>query len=149
MPTRKPNKSVDTTAPAKFKTRRLWPKLIILMAMLGIAAVLVSLLPRGYSQDTSLIGKGGNIVVLFHDPFSVASSENMNAMNILRDEYDGRVIFLVADKNVQQGIKFTETHGMDSPAFIFFAPNGEKINVVYPQQNAESLRKNINKAFHF
>ncbi len=148
MQTQQPNKPTATTAPPVPK-RPLWPKLLTAVVLLGIAAIVVSLLPRPFSQDISQIGKGGNIVVLFHDPSSVASQENMDAMNRLRDEYDGRVTFIVADKNVEQGKKFTELYSVDSVALVLFAPNGEKINTFYNQLDIESLRKNINRGFHF
>jgi len=73
----------------------------------------------------------------------------MDAMNALRNEYDGRVTFIVADKNIGQGEKFSELYGVNSTALVFFAPNGEKINTLYSKQDKESLRKNINRGFHF
>ena len=148
MQTQQPNKPTATVAPPTPK-RTLWPKLLTAVVLLGIAAIAVLLLPRPFPQDISQIGKGGNIVVLFSDPFAVASQEYMDAMNELRDEYDGRVTFIVADKNVAQGKKFTELYGVDSVALVFFAPDGEKINTFYDQQDKESLRKNINREFHF
>ena len=148
MQTQQPNKPTATVAPPTPK-RPSWPKLLTAVVLLGIAAIAVLLLPRPFSQDISLIGKGGNIVVLFHDPFLVTSQENMDTMNTLRDEYDGRVTFIVADKNVAQGEKFTELYGVDSVALVFFAPDGKKINTFYVKQNKESLRKTINREFHF
>ena len=148
MQTQQPNKPTATVAPPTPK-RSLWPKLLTAVVLLGFAAIAVLLLPRPFSQDISQIGKGGNIVVLFSDPFAVASQENMDAMNGLRKEYDGRVTFIVADRNVAQGEKFAALYGVDSVALIFFAPNGEKINTIYVKQDKESLRKNINKEFHF
>ena len=148
MQTPQSNKPAATAATPKSK-RPLWPKLLTAVVLLGIAAIVVSLLPRPFSQDISLIGKGGNIVVLFHDSLLVNSQENMDTMSTVRDEYDGRVTFIVADKNVEQGKKFTELYGVDSIALVFFAPNGEMIHTFYSQQDTESLRKIINKAFHF
>ena len=148
MKTQQPNKPTATVASPAPK-RHLWPKLLTAVALLGVAAIAVWLLPRSYSQDISLIGKGDNIVVLFHDSLSVASQVNMDAMSALRDEYDGRVTFIVADKNVEQGKKFSELYEVNSTALVFFAPNGEKINTLYSKQDKESLRKNINRGFHF
>lgn len=127
----------------------MWPKLLTAIVLLGFGALAVVLLPRGYSQDISLIGKGDNIVVLFHEPFFVNSQENIDTVNAVRDEYEGRVKFIVADKNVEQGKKFTELYGVDSTALVFFAPAGEKIHISYNRQDEESLRKNINEVFNF
>ena len=148
MQTPQSNKSAATP---KSKTP-LWQKLLTAVVLLGVAAIAVPLLPRGYSDDISLIGKGDNIVVLFHDPFLVNSQESIDAMNPLRDEYEGRVTFVIADKNVETGKKFTQLYGVDEVALVFFAPDGERIHTLYSHQdhqNTESLRKNINRAFRF
>jgi len=148
MQTPEPNIPAAIATPPASK-RPLWPKLFTAIVLLGVAALAVSLLPRGYSQDISLIGKGDNIVVLFHDPFLVNSQENMDTVNTVRDEYKGRVKFIVADKNVEQGKKFTKLYGVDSPVLVFFAPGGEKIHILDTRQDRESLRKNINQVFNF
>ena len=148
MQTPQSNKSAATP---KSKTP-LWQKLLTAVVLLGVAAIAVSILPRGFSQDISLIGKGDNIVVLFHDSFLVNSQESMDAMSAVRDEYDGRVTFIVADSKLETGKKFTELYGVDSVALVFFAPDGQRIHTLYSHQdhqNAESLRKNINRAFRF
>lgn len=147
----KPNDTAGTTtAPAtKNKPTPLWSKLLTVGVLLGVAVFAVSLLPRGYSQDISLIGKGDRIVVLFQEPFTVDGQTNVDTMNALRDEYDGRVKFVLADKKVEQGKKFGEKYDVNSTAFVFFAPTGEKISVLYGSHNADALRKNINQIYGF
>lgn len=137
-------KPTDPPAP-----RRWWPTLLIVALIAGFIAVAVSLLPRGYSQDFSLIGKGGNVLVLVHDHNVVQSMDAMNAMNDVREEYEGRVTFLVADKYTPEGTKFIETYGVSPVSLVFFAPSGEKLQALYSPQDAASLRKNLNLAFHF
>lgn len=127
--------------------RRRWPTLVIAAWVVGFIALAVSLLPRGYSQDFSVIGKGGNVMVLVHDHNVVQSMDTMNAMNEVRDEYAGRVKFLVADKYVAEGAQFAQTYGVGSIGLVFFAPNGEVIRILDTTQDAESLRKNLNRAF--
>lgn len=147
----KANDPVDTSVPSttKGKPTPLWSKLLTVVVLIGVAIFAVSLLPRGYSQDISLIGKGDKVVVLLQEPFTVDGQENVDAMNELRDEYDGRVKFILADKKVEQGKKFAELYDINSTAFVFFAPNGERINTLYGGQSAAALRDNINKAFNF
>lgn len=142
-------KPIDLPAGAAPNARRLWPKLLILALILGFAAIATLLLPRGFSDDLSLIGKGGNIVVLVHNHDTTNSMELMITMNKLRDEYDGRVKFLVADKFAPEGIKFVETYAIDSVALVFFAPDGARLDTLYTQQDENSLRHNLNQIFHF
>ena len=129
--------------------RSIWPKLITFTLILLIAAVAVSLLPRGFPQDTSIIGKGTNVVVLVHDPNLVQSGETMLAMNEVRDEYEGRLEFIVADINTPSGKTFTDAHGLQPAALVFFAANGERLQTLYSPQVGESLRNNLNTIFKY
>lgn len=129
--------------------RPLWPKFLILALILGFIAIAASLLPRGFSDDFSQIGKGSNIVVLVHNHDTTNSMELMNTMNKLRDEYEGRVKFMVADKFAPEGIKFVETYAIDTVALVFFAPDGTRLDTLYTQEDEASLRNNLNRVFHF
>lgn len=150
MQTSKQNDRADTARPSSSK-RPLWPKLLTIVVLLGVAATFIALLPRGFSQDFSLIGKGDNIVVMVHNPQLVDSAKNMDAISqTLREEYKGRVTFLVADLLTAQGGEFIKTYEINNAtALVFFAPNGEKLNVLYGPQTMESLRKNLDSEFHF
>ena len=150
MQTPKQNKPAGI-ANSPLAKRPLWPKLLTVIVLLGVAVTFITLLPRGFSQDFSLIGKGDNIVVMVHNPQLVDSGNNMSAISrTLRDEYKGRVTFLVADLFITQGKEFIKTYDIENTtALAFFAPNGEKIKVLYGQQSVESLRKNMDDAFHF
>ena len=134
---------------SKNKPTPLWSKLLTVGVLIGVAIFAVSLLPRGYSQDISLIGKGDKVMVLFQVPFTVDGQEAVDSMNVLRNEYEGRVKFILVDQKVEQGKKFTELYGVDSTAFVFFTPDGQIINTLYGEQTVETLRVNINKAFNF
>lgn len=149
MKTAKQNNPDSTVLPTSTK-RPLWPKLLTVVVLLGVAAIFISQLPRGFSQDFSQIGKGERIVVMVHNPRLVDSGNNMDLISrTMRDEYKGRVTFLVADLLILQGTDFTKAYDIEnSTALVFFAPNGEKIKVVYGPQSAESLRKLLDDVFH-
>lgn len=140
-----PEKSIEKTM-VKPALRRWWPFVIALLVA-GFIALAASLLPRGYSQDFSIIGKGGNVMVLVHDDDVVQSMDTMNAMHEVRDEYEGQVQFLVADIYVPEGAQFAQAHGMNSIGIIFFSPNGDIIHALDTTQDAGTLRKNLNQAF--
>lgn len=134
------------------KKRLVWPTLFTIVVLLGVAGIFLASLPRGFSQDFSLIGKGGNIVVLVHDLHSVASANNMDHVSgTLRKEYDGRVTFLVADPGAPQGKAFVDTYGIEdkTTGVVFFAPDGKLIGIAYGEQELTLFRTRINQAFHF
>ncbi len=132
--------------PARLNLRP-WLKFFILLVVIGSVATLISLLPRGYSQDISLIGKGENAVVLVHDHNKLASLETMNALNTLRGEYEGHVKFLVADIFTRKGKGFAEKYDTPFTALVFFAPNGERLKTLYGQQDAATIRETLNQQF--
>ena len=151
MKNSKPNDPAPVTpaTPAAKKSTPWWSKVFTVAVFLGAAVFSIALLPRGYSQDTSEVGQGEKVVVLFQQEFSVESQKNMDTLNALRSEYNDRVKFIVTDKKMAQGKKFAETHEVESTAFLFFAPSGKKIHTIYGEQSAQALRDSVNKAFNF
>lgn len=149
MQTSRQNEPASTANPPSTK-RPLWPKLLTVVVLLGVAVTFISLLPRGFSQDLSVIGKGENIVVVVFVPQLVDSAHNMDTISqTLRDEYKGRVTFLVADLVTPPGAEFIKNYAIENrTALAFFSPSGEKLNVLYGQQDVASMRKNIDSAFH-
>ncbi len=127
--------------------RSLRSKLIIFAAIVLGIAVAVSLLPRGFPQDTSIIGKGVNVVVLVYDPNLVQSGETITAMNEVRDEYEGHLEFIVASINTPSGKTFIDAHGVRPPALLFFAASGERLQTLYSPQDGKSLRNNLDAVF--
>lgn len=130
-------------------TRSIWPKLITITLILLVAIVAVSLLPRGFSEDTSLIGQGTNALVLIHDNNILQSGETMAVMNEIRDEYAERVEFIVADIKTPSGKTFADRNGLQPTALVFFSANGEILQTLYAPQSGESLRHEVNKIFQY
>jgi hypothetical protein len=127
--------------------RSIWPKVITFLFILLVIVVAVSLLPRGFSQDLSLIGKGTNVVVLVHDSNVIQSGETMAAMNEVRDEYDGQLVFVVADIMTPAGSAFANKHALQPTALVFFAANGERLEINYAPQVGETLRHLLNAIY--
>jgi len=141
---------MQTKNPKNPDTKRsIWPKLITITLILLTAIVAVSLLPRGFSEDTSLIGKGTNTLVLVHDNNILQSGETMVAMNEVRDEYAKRLEFIVVDIKTPAGKVFTDRHRLQPAALVFFSANGEILQTQYAPQTGESLRQELNKVFQY
>ncbi|MDH5480730.1 MAG: hypothetical protein OEX11_08225 [Nitrosomonas sp.] len=138
--------TINNSSPNK---KSIWPKLITFSLILLTIAIAVSLLPRGFSQDLSVIGQGTNAVVLVHDSNILQSADTMVAMNAVRDDFDDRIAFIIADLNTPDGRQFADSHGLGPVALAFFASNGDRLQVLYNEQTAESLRKNLNTMFNY
>jgi len=111
--------------------------------LLMIAAAAAMNLPRGYSDDLSRIGKGKAAVVLVRDKNAVQSFDLMEVMNGIRDQYGGRVEFLLTDVNTPEGNAFITAKGAAKVTLVVLDANGKTVNVLYPPQTAESVQQAI------
>ena len=130
-------------------SKSIWPKLITFTLIFIVIVVAVSLLPRGFSQDLSLVGQGTHVVVLVHDSNVIQSADTMVAMNEVRDEYEGRVEFVVADIMTPDGRAFADRHKLQPTALVFFAGNGERLQTVYTEQTGALLRNTLDVNFGY
>ncbi|SNX61334.1 hypothetical protein SAMN06296273_2787 [Nitrosomonas ureae] len=129
--------------------KNIWPKLITFSFILLVIVIAVSLLPRGFSQDLSVIGQGTNAVVLVHDGNILQSTDTMIAMNAVRDDFEEHVAFIVADINTPEGKRFADSRGLGAAALAFFTANGDQLQVLYSEQTSESLRRHLNTIFDY
>ena len=122
--------------------------LISVFVIVAFLAAAFMLLPKGFSGDTSIIGKGSNVVVLAHNKDSVQSLNLMEYMNQVRDVYAGRVEFVVADANTPEGRAFIEAQNVQLGTLLLFTEKGTRLNVVSNINSQSSLRSVLNKAFN-
>lgn len=129
--------------------RSKWPKLITLGLILMITLFAVSLLPRGFSDDTSIIGKGTPVLLLVHDDNILQSGETMVVMNKIRNEYAERLEFVVADINTPEGRAFAQRNGYMPAALVFYSADGRNLQTRYSSQTVESLQRELNTIFQY
>ena len=122
--------------------------LIAVFAITAFLATAFLLLPKGFSGDTSIIGKGSNVAVLAHNKDSVQSLNLMEYMNQVRDVYADRVEFVVADVNTSQGRAFIEKQQVELGSLLLFYPNGTRLRVVYNVDSQSALRSILDSAFN-
>ena len=108
-----------------------------------LALVAVMNLPRGYSDDLSRIGKGKAAIVLIRDKNAVPALDLMEVMNDIRDQYSGRVEFLLTDFDTPEGREFIAANHAASVTLVLFDAEGKLVNVLYPPQTAASVRQEI------
>ncbi|MBE0621291.1 MAG: hypothetical protein IH605_11915 [Burkholderiales bacterium] len=116
----------------------------VILAGLAFAAVM---LPRGFSDDLSRIGQGGNVVVLIHNKDSVQSLELMTLADAVRSDYAGKAEFLVADTSSGQGRTFVREQQAGDNLLIFFGPDGTRRGALQRVKDEQALRLAIDQAF--
>ncbi|MBI3545369.1 MAG: hypothetical protein HY081_02055 [Gammaproteobacteria bacterium] len=130
------------------KKKSYLPRLMMLIFTLAIIGLFAWNLPRGYSSDLSQIGKGKNVVVQVHDHYLVASSQLMEQLQQLRDEYAGAIEFIIADMQIAEGKAFAKTYNVDAVSLLFFAPDGKHVRTVHGVQELDDVRRSLNVAFN-
>ena len=122
-------------------------KLIFFAAIAGFMFLAFSLLPKGFSDDLDQIGQGRNIALLAHDHDSVQSLNLMEAIGEIRSDYLGKVVFVVADENVDKGRAFIQQHQVASGDLLLFSPSGKRIRVVQGLSEVKALREILDNSF--
>ena len=122
--------------------------LITLAAIAAFLVVAITLLPKGFSSDTSVIGQGSHVVVLAHNKESMYSLNLMDSLNKVRSEYSDRIEFRVVDMNTPQGQAFLQQQQVQLGSLLFFAPDGTRQRVVSNIDDETELRASLNSIFN-
>ena len=134
------NQNVE--AVTKSSRARMFKWVAVVLCVL-LAIVVVKNLPRGFSDDLSSVGKGKAAVVLIRDKNAVQTFDLLELMNGLRDQYAGKVEFLLTDSNTAQGRKFMEANKAPRVTLVLLDSAGKKVKVLFPPQTAENLQQEI------
>lgn len=126
-------------ARADHPSRRLVRPLVI-AAVVAAVAFSVTLLPRGYDTDLSQVGAGRAALVIVHDPNIVQSGNLMHALDRVRDEFEERLRFLVADQNLGDGRAFAAMHDLRAATLALFGADGDLLDVYADAGEPEPIR---------
>ncbi len=136
--------------PEKEKTKpkkRFWPTLITLTVITLLITLAISSLPRSFPTDFSVVGKGSNAVVQIYDPNILQSTQTTSAMNAVRDDYIGRLEFVIVQLGTPTGRMLGRLYGVKTAALLFFDGNGKILQILHSSQDAASLQHNLNVIF--
>jgi len=121
--------------------------LITLVAIAAFMVIAITLLPKGFSHDTSIIGKGSNVVVLAHDKNTIYSLNLMGMLNDVRDDYAGRVEFLVVDSGSSDDRVFILKERAGPGELLLFGKDGVKREVLINIYDETILRAALDDVF--
>ena len=114
---------------------------LVTMAGIVIAfAIMASLLPKGFSDDLSRIGRGTPAAVLIHNKNGVDSLNLMSRVDEVRHDFSGRLEFLIADVETDQGKLFMRQQQLGEIGLVLFAADGTRVSVVDPRLDERQLR---------
>lgn len=122
--------------------------LITVGVIVFLLLIAYSMLPKGYSNDLSLIGKGSNVAVLAHNKGSVQSLNLMDLVNKVRGEYANKVTFVVVDTDSPNGRVFMQQQQLNQTGILLFAPDGKRLGVFSSIKNESDVRTALNNTYH-
>lgn len=118
-----------------------------------IAASLVALAALGYgvtkglvkpvSTDLSVIGQGKPVLVLAYENFSPTSGEALDRLRQVRNDYDTRLEFVVADLGTSHGQTFADRFGLADGQAVFLKPDGQPLRVTSIPGDERELRNRL------
>ena len=117
-----------------------YTNLVIILIVCAVLVTAVMFLPKGFSDDLSIIGQGSAVVVLTHDKNTVGGVVFMDMLSDVRSDYEGRIDFLVVDVNTPKGQGFIRQQGVRPIVLVLFGPDGSKRNVIGFGIDEEELR---------
>ena len=135
------NQQEQTEATASPRPRKFKWVVAITIGLIAVATVMN--LPRGYSGDLSLIGKGKPAIVLVRDKNSVQSMDLLEVINDIRSQNGEKIEFLVTDVNTPEGNAFIAAYNAAPTTLVFFDGSGNPLKLLYPPQSADSLQLEI------
>lgn len=128
-------------------SKRLWSGWYTAMLIVAGLVFAVVSLPKGYSDDLSVIGKGQRVVVVIHDSKKFQSVDFLSLMNSLRDEHQGRIIFCVADIKDKKGAAFAKEQQVTPPSLLLFAEDGARLGNIRASRSPEVVNDAIKRMF--
>ena len=117
--------------------------IVIAAILLFIGFAFKFLLPSGYSNDLSRIGKGRAALVHVRDNQTVQSHDLLAVMDSIRDHYADKVEFMLIDHNTPQGSGFMATHNALRTNLVLLDAQGNLVKVLSGPQSEESLSQEI------
>ena len=114
--------------------------LVTMAIIVVVFAIMATLLPKGFSDDLSRIGRGTPTAVLIHNKNGVESLNLMSVIDELRHDFSGRVEFLIADVETDQGKLFLRQQQLGETGLVLFAADGTRVGILGPRLDERQLR---------
>lgn len=116
---------------------------VIAGVIVFIAFAFKFLLPKGFSDDLSRIGKDRPAVVLVRDNQTVQSHELIDVINAVRGRYEDKIEFLLTDYNTPEGSKFMAANETTRATLVLLDKQGKRVKIVHAPQTADSLAQEL------
>lgn len=124
--------------------KKSWRNFGITVAVIAVVLVVMIIAsPRGFETDLTKIGTGTPALVLVYDPNLVVTGEQLHELNQVRDEFEPKMHFLLADVGYEQARVFIDAHNTHPGMMLVFSAEGELLTRLAAPVAAERLRQEL------
>ncbi|MEH6825601.1 MAG: hypothetical protein V7629_17020 [Motiliproteus sp.] len=95
------------------------------------------------STDLSVIGQGTPSLVLGVESYSPAGGDALNRLNVVKGDYEDRILFVVADLGTPQGQTFARQYNLQDGVAIFLSSDGKPDKITSIPADEQELRKQL------
>lgn len=119
----------------------------ILLGFIFLGAMGWAFFPTSFSTDLARIGQGKPAIALVYDLEDGGSSNLMEGYTEIRDDYEGKIEFLVVDAVSPKGSAFMNKENLTTGSAVYYSGSGETLMVIHGPQEVSVLVDSIKKAF--
>lgn len=112
---------------------------VSLLALVALGYMVTMAIVKPIGTDFSVVGKGKPALVLAYENFS-PSGESLSLVSKVRDDYNARVEFVVADLGTPQGKKFASRYQLKNGQAVFLKKDGQLLEITYLPEDEQSFR---------
>lgn len=124
----------------------LWVLTVVSIVIVG--GLLYTFTGRAISTDLSVIGQGRPVAVLAFESYSPQGMQAMDQINIIRDDFEDRLIFRVASIGSPEGNRFVTAHGIRDGILVVLDGDGEVLAMWGVTGDTETLAGKLNTALN-
>lgn len=121
-----------------------WLLSVILVVIVG--GLLYTFTGRVISTDLSVIGEGRPVAVLAFESYSPQGMQAMDQINVIRDDFEDRLIFRVASIGSPDGNRFVAAHGIRDGILVVLDGDGEVLGRWGVLDDTATLARKLNAA---
>tara|TARA_R110002167_G_scaffold64899_5_gene183494 strand:- start:888 stop:1292 length:405 start_codon:yes stop_codon:yes gene_type:complete len=118
------------------------PFAVIVALSAGIFIATQSMI-KPMSADLSVVGQGRPSLVLGFESYSPTGGDALNRLNLIRGDYEDRMVFVVADLGTPQGQAFARQHNLRDGVAIFVSPDGKPGKIDTIPADEKLLRRQL------
>ena len=139
------------TCPCYFGERKKMVKIIAvtaasLVALVGLGYLLTTVVLQPIGNDLSVIGKGKPVLVLVYENYSPTGGDALNRLSRVKNDYDSRLDFVVADLGVPEGRAFANRHQMLNGQAMFIKQDGQPLWIRSIPADEQALRSRLDSS---